>query len=110
MRKFAKIMAVLLALALAAPCFAERKVVTKWRVTSIDGIAVSEESFQGRCYLIFYDDGSLELEQPDNYAGIIMTYIGDSTKNGSILIAGQKGNIKGNKLSYGDEVWTKVKE
>ena len=104
MRKFAKIMAVLLALALATPCFAKGKVVTKWNCIGSRGIA----------YLTFYDDGTVELSSTLNDDVDVATYTGDTKKNGIItLVDGTTElsvEIKGNQLFVGDTIYTKMKK
>lgn len=102
MKKFAMIMAVLLALGLAAPCFAEGNVVTKWSVTGPGGTG----------YITFYDDGTAEITFDDEVT--VVAYIGDTKKNGTItLSAGGKETldieVRGDRLFAFDVVFTKMK-
>lgn len=103
MRKFAKIMAVLLALALAAPCFAKGKVVTKWSGT-----------LYATVYLTFYNDGTAEMTNSRDDDVTVYTYTGDTRKNGTITIDdgyGTTAEIRGDKLVVGGILtYTKVKE
>ena len=103
MRKFAKIMAVLLALAVTAPCFAEGKVVTKWSCTD------NGETM----YLTFYDDGTAEAT-PSDSDSFVFPYIGDTKKNGSISFSGSNNGttieIRGDRLFMDPFVFTKVKK
>ena len=101
MRKFAKIMAVLLALAVTAPCFAEGKVVTKWSCTD------KGETL----YLTFYDDGTAEVTSSDSDSVLPFPYTGDTKKNGSIPLSnGTTIEIRGDRLFMGPYVFTKVKK
>ena len=101
MRKFAKIMAVLLALAVTAPCFAEGKVVTKW--SCIDN--------GDTIYMTFYDDGTFEMLSSNSGSVDVFPYTGDTKKNGSILLPGGATlEIRGDRLFMGPYVFTKVKK
>ena len=104
MRKFAKIMAVLLALALAAPCFAKGKVVTKWSMTGPGGTS----------YLTFYNDGTAEMTSSANDEVNVATYTGDTRKDGTITVNDGYGTtmeIRGDILVLGGILtFTKVKK
>ena len=108
MKKFSKIMAVLLVLALAAPCFAKGKVVTKWACTkTIDG-----KSKTG--YLTFYYDNTVEASNSVNDDGDVAVYIGDTRKDGIVILyggsAGDICEIRGDRLLVEDMVFTKTKK
>ena len=103
MRKFAKIMAVLLALALAAPCFAKGKVVTKWSTPTTDG---KNETV----YITFYDDGTMEMSTSYTDETMVFAYTGDTKKNGAITVDGETLDIRGDRLFLGGMVFTKVKK
>lgn len=109
MRKFAKIMAVLLALALAAPCFAKGKVVTKWSMSLTDnGKTVTT-------YLTFYNDGTLEISATDGVETEVTDvdqYTGDTKKDGTITASdGTTMEIRGDFLVLGGILtFTKVKK
>ena len=91
MRKFAKIMAVLLALALATPCFAKGKVVTKWSGT-----------LYATVYLTFYNDGTAEMTNSRDDDVTVYTYTGDTRKNGTITIDDGAEKLPG--VISGDEI------
>lgn len=100
MRKFAKIMAVLLALGFVASCGAKKKVVTKWSFTSDYGTA----------YFTFYNDGTAESSNTvDDNVGVA-AYTGDSRKNGTITVDGATYEIRGDQLFAEGMVFTKMKE
>ena len=108
MRKFAKIMAVLLALALATPCFAKGKVVTKWSMSLTDnGKTVTT-------YLTFYNDGTLEMSVTDGVETEVTAfpYTGDTKKDGTITTGdGTTMEIRGDILVLGGILtFTKVKK
>ena len=95
MRKFAKIMAVLLALGFVASCGAKKKAVTKWGLSNNDGAI----------YLTFCDDGTVEMSTT-----VILPYTGDTKKNGTITLNGATYEIKGDQLFGEGMVFTKMKE
>ena len=98
MRKFAKIMAVLLALGFVASCSAEKKVVTKWSLTSDYGTA----------YFTFYNDGTGEATVNDEVKAF--PYTGDTRKNGTITVDGATYEIRGDQLFCEGMVFTKMKK
>ena len=101
MRKFAKIMAVLLALSLATPCFAKGKVVTKWSLSNNDGDTM---------YLTFYNDGTAEMSTTADDKVTVTAYTGDTRKDGAITVDGGTLEIRGDRLFMGTIVFTKVKK
>lgn len=109
MRKFAKIMAVLLALALAAPCFAKGKVVTKW------SMSLTENGKTATTYLTFYNDGTMEISATDGVETEVSgayQYTGDTKKDGTITTSdGTTMEIRGDFLVLGGILtFTKVKK
>lgn len=110
MRKFAKIMAVLLALGwLAASCSAKENVVTKWGYTQTrNGKTVT-------VYMTFYNDGTMEMSMTDGGETEVLgvcPYTGDTRKDGTITIDdghGTTAEIKGDQLFGEGMVLTKVK-
>ena len=106
MRKFAKIMAVLLALALAAPCFAKGKVVTKWSTPTTDG--------KNTAYITFYDDGTAEMSASYTDETMVFAYTGDTKKNGTVTVSDGRETldieVRGDRLFAFGDVLTKVKE
>ena len=103
MRKFAKIMAVLLALGFAASCSAEKKAVTKWSGTLVATV-----------YFTFYNDGTAEMTNSENDDVTHYTYTGDTRKNGSITmddgVEKMSGVISGDELVIGGILtFTKMK-
>ena len=105
MRKFAKIVAVLLALGFVASCGAKKKVVTKWSMT-IDG----ESS-----YLTFYNDGTVESSSSDNDEVASSPYTGDTKKDGVVTVGDESEKIpciiSGDELLFaGILTYTKVKK
>ena len=104
MRKFAKIMAVLLALGFAASCSAEKKAVTKWSMTIVETV-----------YFTFYNDGTAESSNSGNDDVTHYTYTGDTRKNGTITLDDGteklSGVISGDALVIGGILtFTKMKE
>lgn len=105
MRKFAKIMAVLLALALATPCFAKGKAVTKWAYTVTNG------GKSVTLYLTFYDDGTVESSNTFDDDVDVAAYTGDTRKDGTITLHdGATAEIRGDRLFAENMVFTKVKK
>lgn len=100
MKKFAMIMAVLLALGLVASCGAKKKVVTKWSVTGDYGTA----------YMTFYNDGTGEASSTLNDEVMVFPYTGDTRKNGTITVDGATYEIRGDQLFGEGMVFTKMKE
>ena len=98
MRKFAKIMAVLLALGLVASCGAKKKVVTKWSATDV-----------GTVYFTFYNDGTGEMSTTVNDEVTVFPYTGDTRKNGTITVDGVTAEIRGDQLFFEGIVLTKMK-
>ena len=103
MRKFAKIMAVLLALGFVASCSAEKKAVTKWSATGPGGTS----------YMTFYNDGTAEMTRSANDEVNVATYTGDTRKDGTITIDdgyGTTAEIRGDTLVLGGILtYTKMK-
>lgn len=104
MRKFAMIVAVLLALGLVASCGAKKKVVTKWSATGPGGTS----------YLTFYNDGTAEMTSSSNDEVNVATYTGDTRKDGTITVNdgyGTTAEIRGDTFVLGGFLtYTKVKE
>ena len=105
MRKFAKIVAVLLALGFVASCGAKKKVVTKWSMT------INGES----SYLTFYNDGTVESSNSDNDEVATSPYTGDTKKDGVVTVGDESEKIpciiSGDELLFaGILTYTKVKK
>ena len=100
MRKFAKIMAVLLALGFVASCGAKKKAVTKWSVTDEGGTV----------YFTFYNDGTGEMSSTFSDKVEVFPYTGDTRKSGSITIDGVTAEIRGDQLFGEGIVFTKMKK
>lgn len=99
MRKFAKIMAVLLALGFVASCGAKKKVVTKWSFTGD----------YGTMYLTFYNDGTVEMSTTVDDEVEVFPYTGDTKKNGTVTLNGATYEIRGDQLFGEGMVLTKMK-
>ena len=83
MRKFAMIMAVLLALGLVASCGAKKKAVTKWSFTGD----------YGTMYLTFYNDGTVETSSTVDDEVASSPYTGDTKKDGVVTVGDESEKI-----------------